>query len=340
MPVRRKQVLVPPGNGGNVWLRELGVLAVLVLIAWQFIRLRYLFNMELPLATLQDLAAGTAYRPFQFRVLVPWLANGLSAVGWGDLVFCYQTVEFGAVVGLYYAFRYLLSGFFQGDSLRILPFAIFYPLPWNYLLAQEIPILLPYDLPAVMFFTIGLALLQRRNWKWFYPVFAVGCLNRETMIFLTLALVAVELGRRPWRGLLPHGAAQAAIWLLIKSAVAWYYQGNPGSAFELYHVGTDVPHFRTNLVLFLTPVSLLLLLSNFGFAWVILLAGRRKLSSPFLRRSLWIIPPFFLTLLIGTNVNESRLYGELIPLVMAGTLIILSHYIRSTRIAPSSGMRV
>ncbi|MEW5875804.1 MAG: hypothetical protein AB1752_11575 [Candidatus Zixiibacteriota bacterium] len=335
MSSRRKvAVQADPARNDGLWLREAGVLVVLILIAWQFVRLRYRFNIELPLATLEDLAAGRAYRPFQFRLLVPLLASGLRSIGWGPLVYCYQTIDFAAVIGLYYSFRYFLSSYFQPGSSRILSFVVFYALVWNYLLAQDIPILLPYDLPGVAFFTLGLALLQRRRWAWFYPVFVVGCLNRETMIFLTLALVAVEFGRRPVKDWIAHAAVQAVIWIAVKAVVGYVYRGNPGSPFEFYHVGTRISHLQTNLEMFAHPMNLLLVLSNFGFAWVVMLVGRRRIASPFLRRALWIIPPFLLTLLLGTNINENRLYGELIPLVMTVSLLVVSHTLRA--LAPTT----
>jgi len=304
------------------WPTAVVVFLAALLLAWYFVHLRYRLNQEFPLAPLQSFLDGTAHKPFQFRMLVPWLVAALRTVIPLDVKALYQWIDVAAVLGLFYAFRYHLKSFFQGAALNVLPFALFYVLPWNYLLARDLPILLPYDLAAVAFFALGLALLHRRKWSWYYPVFAIATLNRETMLFLTIIFAVMEYRRLPRGSYALHLAAQLGIWLAIKLVIGSVYAGNPGTSFEFYHVGTDVPHWRTNLEMLATPQRLILFLSSFGFVWILIVAGWKRLRDPFTRKSLWAIPPFVLMIFAIGNLNEMRVYGELTPLVLTAALLI------------------
>ncbi len=313
----------PAPSSSTTALTETGLFVLVALMAGYFVFLRYELNTEFPLATLTNLADGTAYKPFQFRMLVPWLASGLAAAGTVDLLRAYQIIDALSVIGLFYAFRYLLADYLTGATLTLGSFLVFYALPWNYLLARDLPLILPYDLAAVAFFTLGLALLKRHRWTWFYPVFVVACLNRETMVFLVVVLLAVEYGRIPNRSLGIHAAAMVGIWLVIKFVMGALYTGNPGNALELYHVNSNVLHITTNIDRLLIPRHLLVVLSNFGFAWLIVLVGYNRIHDRFARRSLWMAPLFVLMILIVGNINEIRVFGELLPVVMLGVVGVL-----------------
>lgn len=315
------------------WVREAVICLGVIVAAWYFVHLRYRLNQEFPLATLSSFLDGTAHRPFQFRMLVPWLVGGLQVTGLGEITL-YRILDALSVVGIFYSFRYYLSGFIDRDVAGLLSFSVFYALPWNYLLAREIPILLPYDLPSIALLTLALALLHRRKWLPFYAVLVLGALNRETIVFVTIAFALVEFGRQSRRDFALHLAGQLGIWLAVKTTMGVIYANNPGSAFEFYHVGTTSPHWKTNLEMLVSGPHLLLMLSNFGFAWVIVLAGWRHLTDPFLRKALWIIPPYLLLVLIAGNANEIRVYGELLPVIMAPAALIIMSFASSLAAKP------
>lgn len=316
------------------WTREAVVCTGVIVAAWYFVHLRYSLNQEFPLATLSSFLDGTAHKPFQFRMLIPWLVGGLQATGLSELTL-YRIFDALSVVGIFYSFRYYLSGFIDKDIAGLLSFGVFYALPWNYLLARDIPILLPYDLPSIALLTLALAFLHKRKWLPFYAVFVLGALNRETIVFVTIAFALVELGRQSRRDFALHLAGQIGIWLAVKTTLAITYANNPGAAFEFYHVGTTSPHWKTNLEMLVSGPHVLLMLSNFGFAWVIVLAGWRHLSDPFLRKATWIVPPYLLLVMIAGNANEIRVYGELLPVIMApAAMIIMTMAARLTHPAP------
>lgn len=309
--------------GSPSWPVEAGTFVAVAALAWYFVYLRYIFNSEFPLATSQALAEGSAYIPFQFRALVPWIAGAVRSAGIADLATAYKWLEWASLAGVFYAFRYLLTPLMARGTAGLLSFSVFFILPWNYILPRGIPILLPYDLPAVMFFTLGLALLRRRNWGWYYIVFVLGCMNRETMVFLAVVLIAMDFGGRHHRSLLPHLGLHVAIWGTVKVLMSVLYGDNPGTAFELYHVGTNVLHLKTNFELLIDPQSLLLILSNFGFAWVLAFVLWKRVDDRFTRKAIWVFPPYIVLTFIAGNMNEIRVFGELMPLVLVPALLIV-----------------
>jgi hypothetical protein len=68
-----------------------------------------------------------------------------------------------------------------------------------------------YDLSALFLFTLGLLLLAKGRWGWFLLVYLLGCLNKETTLFLTLVFAACFWGHRRER----------RFWQLLTAPVAW-----------------------------------------------------------------------------------------------------------------------
>lgn len=304
-------------------LAEAAILLIVAAMAWYFVYLRYRVNRELPLATLEALTAGTAYKPFQFRVLVPWLARELSRLGFGPLLDIYKSIDWVATVAIYYSVRYYLKTYLSGTASALLAFAVFWVLPWNFIMARDIPIYLPYDLTVIVFMTLALAFLVRRQWIPFYIIFIAATFNRETTIFITAAFVSIEWGLRSKNSLAVHAATQFAIWGGVKLLTGSLYAGNPGSTLEFDHADTTISHWRTNIDFLTTPKHLLVFLSNFGFLWLLLIAGWDRLMRYRLRRTLWIIPAVVLTTFFIANINELRIYADLFPFVLIPALLVI-----------------
>src|SRR6185295_1359057 len=112
----------------------------------------------------------------------------------------------------------------------VMALTIYAILPFNYF---NLPYY-PYDIPSVMFFTLGLLLVYDRDWRWFYPLFVAATLNRETSIFLVVVVVFVLYDRYSWRMLGLLAGSQLAIWLAIKAALWAIYQQNRWMGYGLY----------------------------------------------------------------------------------------------------------
>ncbi len=312
----------------RAWLVTLGFACVATILSYNFVLYRFELNGENPKAAFNQLVAGAAATPFQYRALVPWLVRGLARLPLFEtapLLGLLRLIEFVSVVGLAFAFRAYLSLFFRDARLTaVLALSLFYVLPFNFYRATNF---YPYDMPSLLFFTLGLYFLYRQNLKWYYPLLVIASLNRETTYFLVLIYLITALGRQPLRTVARHAAVQSLLWLGIKTFLYWLYAGNPG--FGLIEV-----QFWNNFGRLAEPAALLLFLSNWGFVWVPVAVAPGLIGDAFVRRSLWVIAPFFAIMSVAGVITELRIYGELIPVLLpAFWLIVRSLFTAGPRAA-------
>ncbi len=302
-------------------LQEAGIFLLVLAIAWYFVWLRYQLNRPLPQVALNALADGMAPKPFQYRILVPWLAGAMSGHGWGGLVDWYRGIEIAALVGLYYSFRLLIAQFVE-RAATLLSFTVFYALVWNILLPRDRPALLPYDLTAVALMTICVVLTVRRQWLWYYPLFLLGVLNRETILFCTFFFLLSNWKQMSRGRLTLHLVAQVVLWVGVKLILMSLYGDNRGQDFEYYHTSTTLPHWQTNLEMLLNWRFFIMVASAFGFIWVLIPVGWRRLVNPTLRQLPLVTVPYFVVLLFLGNLNELRAYAEILPFVLVPALVV------------------
>ena len=152
-------------------------LTATLLFSVYFTQVRYSLNEEYGRATFAALLDYSAAIPFQCRILIPWLVNGLSSflVPLSIIdspVRLFKVIDLFSVFSLVVVFRWYVSLFLKNyTSSAILALSIFYVLPFNYLLPRINAFLYPSDIPAVAFFCLGLVLLYRQDWLRYYPLF-------------------------------------------------------------------------------------------------------------------------------------------------------------------------
>ena len=278
-------------------------------------------NVRFSGASPKRLAAGTAYLPYQYRALVPWMAKTLNLLGPpGGQRAIYYGLEVGAISALLFSFRWYLSLVLSpGRRERAWPLALLllYPLVMHYLFWVAYPVLYyPYDMPALAFTTVGLALLHQGRLGLYYPLFTLATINRETSCYLTVTQLFTT-----WRqgivtkGLTLHMGAQLLIWVVVKWGLWLAYGGN-----KMNHLGV-VALFENNIPRnfqrLADPWAWLALASCFGMLWLPTLLRRRSIQDPFVRRSLLVLPLLFVGMGVTGNVTELRIYGEGIPIMTA-----------------------
>jgi len=283
--------------------------------------LRMQRNMHFGGASLKRLTAGTAYLPYQYRALIPWIAGALTALGLPlELRGVYMLLEAGAIMALLLAFRWLLSLLLRPERRGRawgLALLILYPLVVHYLFWLAYPVVYyPYDMPSLAFFAAGLALLHQGRFRLYYPLFGLATLNRETSCFLTVAhLCTADRAGPAGRRLLMHLSAQVIIWASIKAGLWLLYSGN-----TMNHLGVG-GLFENNIALNLNrladPKAWLALATCFGLLWFPTLLRLGRIRDAFARRALLMLPPLFLGMAVTGNVTELRIYGEGIPALTA-----------------------
>jgi hypothetical protein len=193
---------------------------------------------------------------------------------------------------------------------------ILYPLFWNNVLLNIL--FYPYDIPAVLFFVLGLRLLIERRWGLYYAVFFLATWNKETTCFLTLAMLALYWGReRPGR-LALHVLAQALIWLGVKFTLTRLFAHNPGKGTFEHHLLVNLDFL---LSFFVRPTTwnwrrLLI----FGGVWALIPLAWPRVPMP-LRRLLWVLPPFCIGMFFVGVLSEVRVFIEMIPILLVPAMV-------------------
>lgn len=284
-------------------------------------------------ARVPDMIYGRAHKPYVLRTLVPsttrllrgglrppldkglqrafygppiYLPRKMGVLGWEQA----YLLEYVIAISLSYCFllgfpfalrslagRLYADGWvpFVAPLAAVLVLPVFFPKGTHYL----------YDFPSLTLFTLALAFMARREWRPFYPVFAVGTLNKETMILASLAFGLAFWRSMPRANLLKHLAAQSLLFLAIQVGLRRIFAGTPGGAVEF--------HLEKNLLLIAgsnVPLDLgLLVAASF------LVLARLARKPAFLRRSLGIMIPLGFSYLCFGIYGELRVFYEAFPVL-------------------------
>lgn len=222
---------------------------------------------------------------------------------------------------------YLTTRIYQASSRRHLLTPLVYPLTLaafaaTYLLHTVQNFRFIYDLPSLAFFTAALYLLYfRRPWFWFAALFVVATVNRETtLLLLPLYLIdhAFANGRLHLKRLFQPGslaavAPLALFWLAWELFIHHHFAGNRS---EFY------PRLNWNIKSVLLPHAWPQLLSACGYLLPFALLMRRRIPDPRLRAWLWLVPIWLVFMFSYGILIETRVFGELIPLVVCSSTLI------------------
>lgn len=282
-------------------------------------------------ANLEDMVYGRAYRPFVQRTLVPLIVRNctfvvphsaksflqdkfnasqiVKKIQWNPQYAVEHLITAAVMYLSFLAFLLILRSFilnFLDLSAKASHLAVFF-----------IAVLLPptfaykvyiYDFPQMLLFTGCLLLLYKQNWKLFYPLYVLGCINKEMTILIPLAFL-FWMGTKSLKGsALLHFLIQLIVGVSIYLAINHIFRSNPGGATEWHLVRNLTKPFilggfgKLRLLLFLLSVVLPI--------W------QFKKAPLFLKASLLAIYPALicLTVLFG-QMDEVRVYYEALPVV-------------------------
>lgn len=334
-PRLRLAAAAPPSGGSGVFLfhsrlHDAIFLAVLAAASIEFAVLRIHYGFEDSGTPFAKLIAGTGQTPFQYRFLIPLLARGaIWLAGQAHLNLTPRMLffasdalfMFGTLVTALATLKTL--GLRQAEILAAM-LGLGVILDTNYFATEMLNLLQVYDLPAVFFAFLATHLLLRARLWAFYLVLPLALLNRETAVFLCLLFFLTQLGRMPWPKLAAHMVAQGLIVLAIKATMMALFARNPGAGFISFYTtdfaATGAAAHRLhdlrmleNLRIFISPQRLLHMSSIFGFLWIAYLFALKGLTHPFFKAAAWLFPPFIALMFVAGNLDEFRIYSELIP---------------------------
>jgi hypothetical protein len=178
-----------------------------------------------------------------------------------------------------------------------------------------------YDFVELLLITVCVGALVKRRWVLYYACFVLACFNKETAILLVIYVVALLLGRLPWRALLAHAGLHGLLGLPIVLWQRLAFANNPGSnaEFQLWE-NAEFLLSREPWLRFWDPYGPLLpfpgpfnLISLFVAGGVVLLYWREKprdLRLAFVAMTTVLLPTF---VLFGT-FDEVRNFSLVFPI--------------------------
>jgi len=280
----------------------LGAAFLITGIYWQI-------TIQLHTATIEMFVAGTANKPFAYRVLMPWLmaiVSGLNNIE--DLKLVDVSLRVMILFGTFILLRHWLRYFVHPLLADIEPLVLGVILPWSFLFYW------PYDFSGILLWTACLVCLVEKRYHLYLVLFLLSTLNRETAFFLIGVFAATQWENLGWRRTLRWAGVQLAVWLVVFVSLRLMIHPDGGDPVEF--------HVLDNLDFLVRGYGLgpfehwLQLLSGLGFLWL-LAPWHWSQKSLFLRRACWVLPFHAISLLIVGRLVETRMWYEWIPIALA-----------------------
>jgi hypothetical protein len=268
---------------------------------------------------LLSLSNFTAFRPYQYRILVPGIVHVLAKLTHADsyqVGAIYEYAEWVAAFAAFWVFRSYLATFASQNYATLLSFALLPVLLFMHVSCAMYHY--PYDTPQIVLFTLGLLALRKQNWALFYAALIVGTFNRESTVLLIGAYMLVNFGNLPLKAFCAHLILQATIYAAIKLTLDHIFVSNPGGITE-DHVAYNKA-LLINLLHFQPIVfgTFMLIVSAVG----VFSLGHKHVPQ-FALKLLWLVPFIILVMLKVGVLDEIRAYNEMVPVVLAPLLLIV-----------------
>ncbi len=278
------------------------VLAVVsITFTWYLSR----FEWTDPESGVIDHIYGVAYRPYVYRALVPILVQGLERIIPANPLMLTAGIMFLALLGFTLAMGSLAAQFwktpFVAETASLLSIIALFPF-----LIRDGKI---YDFMALFLFTLGLLFMARQQWNWFLVIYVLGCVNKETMVFLSVVFVVYYFRKIPARKYWILLILQGLAFGLIKFAITWFFKDNPGGIVQFHladqiYTMTHFPYFT-------------LLYGSFALCAAIFVFLDWKKKPGYLRSAATtLIPVIFLANLFFGGNFEIRAYLDLFPVLL------------------------
>ena len=161
-----------------------------------------------------------------------------------------------------------------------------------------------YDFTQLLLFTSAILYMSKQQWRLYYPILILACLNKETSILLPVVFACWKGKDITKRDNIVHLAFQSVIAAMICGTLMWIYRDNPGSNAEWHLIRNLSLQFPSSGWMRLSLLLAIVILS---------IRGMREVPA-LISRGAWVTFPvlFFATLPFG-YLDETRDYFEALP---------------------------
>lgn len=271
---------------------------------------------------------GSYGAPAIYRVLMPYSLDWLVRKTGFDAASVWHASRLVLCAAAYVAFHwYLRTWFSPAEAIAgTLIVAALVPLTFTNSWAH------PDHFAELLLFTLGCAAVARDRDGLLAGVLVLGTLNRETSVFLVLLYgVAGPLSRARALKTVGFGALWAAVFVGLR---AWrgfqhyeYWQLWKNVEFLKLLPPPRDPYYRAYAWFGAVLVAPLLWIAMVG----------RQAQPLFIRRAIWVVPPFLVVAFTISSIIESRIFTPLFALIVPAALFSITHADR-TLIDSSRGL--
>lgn len=312
---------------GSIFLIAAGLMAIFVIgrgISWY------------EPATPEAMVHGTASKPYVYRTLLPTTVRVINAAipsgsresirqsmlnrnvinefvrehQWNPQYLIEYSIAivlmFLSLVGFAFAIRYFFRSVFEASDrfTDLATIIALLGLPPLFVYFDYV-----YDFTTLFLISLGFALMVRRKWQLYLPVFFIACINKETTILLTMVFAihffsTKRMARALFGKLL---LIQLGIFVAIRLLLMYQFRNNPGGAVEFHLIDK-------NFQLLLESYSLTTALTWFIVGLLIFYDWPQR--PVFLKHGLWIAVPLLITTMFFGFLDELRDYYEVYPIVI------------------------
>lgn len=254
----------------------------------------------------------SAPRPFVSRLLVPVLARFLTEVLNIPVAAAFAVFEAAAVCAIILAIDKTLAGRVSTSFARKASLLFIFLLAFPYFLATIYRFYYPSDIPALAFTACGLLLLLRSRFTPAFALMLIATLNRETTFIFPLVLFFYHLKRMPLERLFVLTLIFLAGYAAVRCGLIFAFVHNPGVNIEWFHESSlRIAHNLAWLASLLNIITFLASLTFLPLFWLYLYP-RIPVD---LRRLQWPALLVFLALFFVGNLDEPRIFGEVMLLL-------------------------
>jgi hypothetical protein len=302
-------------NGPSASLREARLwmpLCLTLALASGFIDLRARQYPEHPVKVyMPPVVAGTAEAPGRYRILVPYLNEGVTQAFLADRQYVWLGTRLAtfflayAIVFHYLRIWFPVAGAIAGMALVAGAMPLTFTNSWAH----------PDHIAELALFTLGCLTIARGRDLAFAATLILATFNRETAVFLVL-LHAVAAPFTWARG--ARTIAFGAIWLAIFVGLRWwfgvehydYWQIRRNLEFLKLLPAPYDPYYRAYawFVVFL-----------FGPLLFVALGGLKG-QPLFIRRALWVVPAILFVGFTISSIIETRIFTPMFPLILPAVI--------------------
>lgn len=241
-------------------------------------------------------------KPGVFRALIPILSQTAESITGITSVFWMGMFVVLSAVGVFYSIRYLHSTF----SFEAYPDTVAFSATMV-IFVITLAEMHVYDFASGMFTALCMALIARRHFIWFYILFPIATLNRETTFLLTIFFFIYGYFYIPRLHWILGSAYQTIMYFLVRVLTLSMFADVPGS---LYWSTWDhiITTYRT---LYLQTFILITLI----IAMLFMVFRGWKQKPEFLRIAFLVIFPLQVILHFTVGMPfEIRVFVESVPL--------------------------